>query len=148
MKRKSWLNGRIEGVDGMEAAARAISRKGPKHVVLKGGHLGGEPVDLLFDGTQTTTYKRRRVERVVHGTGCIFSSGLCAFMACGYPVKEAFLETERLIDGLLPESYQPGDGAYYYAFPSHALAGMRKNGVFCTQCRKLRRAWKSRTWWR
>jgi hydroxymethylpyrimidine/phosphomethylpyrimidine kinase len=113
---------KIENVDGMEAAARAISRKGAKHVLLKGGHLGGDPVDLLFDGTRITTYKRRRIERTVHGTGCIFSSGLCAFMASGYPVREAFLETERLIDGLLPESRRPGEGAYYYAFPSHAMS--------------------------
>ncbi len=112
----------IDCLDGMEAAARAISQKGPKHVLLKGGHLGSDPVDLLFDGTHTTTYKRRRIDRVVHGTGCIFSSGLCAFMASGYPVKEAFLETERLIDRLLPESYQPGEGAYYYAFPGHAIS--------------------------
>ncbi len=113
---------RIESIQEMEAAARAILQKGAKHVLLKGGHLGSDPVDLLFDGTRVTTYKRRRIERTVHGTGCIFSSGLCAFMASGYPVGEAFLETEQLIDGLLPESHQPGEGAYYYAFPSHALA--------------------------
>jgi hydroxymethylpyrimidine/phosphomethylpyrimidine kinase len=110
----------IECLDEMEAAARAISKKGPRHVVLKGGHLGFDPVDLLFDGTHTTTYKRRRIDRVVHGTGCIFSSGLLACMASGYPVKEAFLETERLIDRLLAESYQPEEGGYYYAFPGHA----------------------------
>ena len=112
----------IEGVGGMEAAARAISRKGARHVVLKGGHLAGEPVDLLFDGAHTTTYKRKRIEKVVHGTGCIFSSALLAFMARGYPVKEAFFETERLMDRLLFESRQPEEGAYYYAFPGHATS--------------------------
>jgi hydroxymethylpyrimidine/phosphomethylpyrimidine kinase len=116
------MKARIESVHEMEAAARAISRKGPKHVLLKGGHLGGSPVDLLFDGMHATTYKRQRIERTVHGTGCIFSSALCAFMASGYPVGEAFLQTERLIDGLLPESYQPGEGAYYYAFPGHTMS--------------------------
>ena len=116
------LKTRVESLEGMEAAARAILRMGPKHVFLKGGHLGCDPIDLLFDGTDMTTYKRKRVERVVHGTGCLFSSTLCAFMALGYPAKEAFIETGLLLDGLLPESYQPGKGAYYYASPGLVMS--------------------------
>ena len=73
----------IDCVDGMEAAARAISQKGPKHVLLKGGHLGFDPVDLLFDGTHTTTYKRRRIEGWFMGQGVSFRP---AFLRLWRPV--------------------------------------------------------------
>jgi len=85
--------------------------------VIKGGHLPGEPVDLLFDGTNALIYGKKRIERTVHGTGCIFSSTLLALLALGYPVKEAFLETERIMEGLIRGSAQPAQGGYFYAFP-------------------------------
>jgi hydroxymethylpyrimidine/phosphomethylpyrimidine kinase len=108
---------RIDSIGGMEAAAAALCRKGSKNVILKGGHIPGEPVDLLFDGEVATTYGRKRVERVVHGTGCLFSAALLAHMALDYPVKEAFLETERFLDRFLSETHLPAPGGYYYADP-------------------------------
>ncbi len=119
---EALIGRRVEGVDEMEAAARAISAKGPKQVILKGGHLAGPPVDLLFDGNRSTTYTRGRVDKTVHGTGCIFSSALLGFMARGYPVAEAFFEAERLMDRLLPESRQPDEASYSYAFPGHGTS--------------------------
>lgn len=116
------VKARIDNIDAMERAARAIAAKGPGHVFLKGGHLAGEPVDLLFDGTRTVTYTKRRIERMVHGTGCLFSSALLSFLALDYPVVEAFLETERLVDRWLPESHRPDEKGYYYAFPAHAAS--------------------------
>src|SRR4029450_11867525 len=35
---------------GMEEAARRIGALGPRHVLVKGGHLKGDAVDLLWDG--------------------------------------------------------------------------------------------------
>ena len=114
---EALVEARIGDVDAMERAARAISRMGPRHVFLKGGHLVGEPVDLLFDGEEMTRHGKKRREKAVHGTGCLFSSLLLSFMVMGYPVKEAFFETERLIERLVDESCQPREGGYFYAFP-------------------------------
>lgn len=107
----------IAGRKGMEQAARDIARLGPHNVVLKGGHLKGTPVDLLFDGKSCTTSTRKRIGKTVHGTGCMFSSALLSFLVLGYPVREAFLETEKLMDTLLGESCRVGEGEYFYAFP-------------------------------
>ena len=85
------LGTQIDDAGAMERAARRLIDMGPRSVVLKGGHLPGEPVDLLFDGTDALMYGKRRIERTVHGTGCVFSSTLLAFLALGYPMKEAFL---------------------------------------------------------
>jgi hydroxymethylpyrimidine/phosphomethylpyrimidine kinase len=120
---QALVGGRIEDIAAMEKAARALYAKGAKHAVLKGGHIAGEPVDLLFDGIEATTYGRKRVDKTVHGTGCLFSAALLGHMALDYPVKEAFLETERLLDRLFYESYRPAEGAYYYADPG-CVAGI------------------------
>jgi hydroxymethylpyrimidine/phosphomethylpyrimidine kinase len=102
----------------MEQAARAISGMGPKGVILKGGHRKGDPVDLLFDGQLVTAFERKRVEKVVHGTGCIFSSFLLSFLVSGDPLKEAFLNTEEVMGRLLAKSCRPAQKGYFYAVPA------------------------------
>ncbi len=80
----------------METAAREIARFGVKKVVITGGHLrDGEDYvsDLLFDGENTFEIKHKRVKTApVHGTGCVFSSALCAFIAGGRDDRESVSE--------------------------------------------------------
>jgi hydroxymethylpyrimidine/phosphomethylpyrimidine kinase len=112
----SFITGeQVKTLRDMEACARALAVTGPEAVVMKGGHLKGEPIDLLFDGTGYTTWKRRRSDRVIHGTGCIFSSLLLSFLVHGYSIKEAFIASENLMDELVKESYQVNHDGYYYA---------------------------------
>jgi hydroxymethylpyrimidine kinase / phosphomethylpyrimidine kinase / thiamine-phosphate diphosphorylase len=98
----------------MESAAILLSQLGPRNILLKGGHLPGDPVDLLFDGSQMLTHKRVRMERVVHGTGCALSSLMLSFTVLGYPLREAFLEAESLMGELLKESYKLNGSGYWY----------------------------------
>ena len=45
------LTGRkIRGAEGMKEAARQIRRMGARSVLIKGGHLPGEALDIFFDG--------------------------------------------------------------------------------------------------
>jgi hydroxymethylpyrimidine kinase / phosphomethylpyrimidine kinase / thiamine-phosphate diphosphorylase len=98
----------------MESCAKDIFNMGSKAVVVKGGHLPGEPVDLFFDGKEFTSWKKRRVDREVHGTGCIFSSLMTAFLVNGYSKKEAFLASEKAMEELLGESYRIDVDGYFY----------------------------------
>ena len=101
----------------MEKAAAALCAKGAKHVVLKGGHASGDPVDILSDGGAVTAYGRKRVDKTSMGRAA-FSLPHSSANGPGLPRKrEAFLETERLLDRLFCEAYQPAEGAYYYADP-------------------------------
>lgn len=70
--------------EGMAEAARLISSLGPKQVIITGGHLEGEAVDLFYDGT-VRYLRARRVPAEYHGTGCVFSSAVASFLARGYP---------------------------------------------------------------
>jgi len=116
---------RIRTLKEMEGCARAIAATGPQAVVMKGGHLRGAPVDLLFDGSCCTTWKRKRIDRVIHGTGCTFSSLLVSFLVHGYSIKEAFLASEGFMDSLVKEAYPIGKEGYSYLSPgllNHRLA--------------------------
>ena len=55
---------------GLREAARRIQAMGARHVVIKGGHRPGPPVDLLFDGRDFHEFSAERVDTPhTHGTG-------------------------------------------------------------------------------
>ena len=108
------IGGRVKTLKDMEACARSLAATGPQAVVVKGGHLKGDPIDLLFDGLDCITWKRKRIDRVIHGTGCVFSSLFASFLVHGYPIKEAFLASEGLMDNLVKESYRISEDGYFY----------------------------------
>jgi len=83
----SFLAGiKIRGLEDMEEAARRIHGKGAKNVLVKGGHLEGEIADVLFDGGRLHRFRSSRIKgrrEIFHGTGCILSSSIAAFLAMG-----------------------------------------------------------------
>ncbi|MGY1823605.1 bifunctional hydroxymethylpyrimidine kinase/phosphomethylpyrimidine kinase [Geodermatophilus sp. SYSU D00079] len=70
-------------VDGLVAQGEALLALGPRAVLLKGGHLGGEEsVDVLVTAAGATPTRRPRVTTTAtHGTGCTLSSALAALAA-------------------------------------------------------------------
>lgn len=101
----SSLSGiKIKNIQDMEAAARIIHALGARNVLVKGGHLEGEPIDLLFDGKRSFHFKGRRIKAtkaVLHGTGCILSSAIAASLAKGLVVRRAVKDAkEYLMDEL------------------------------------------------
>jgi hydroxymethylpyrimidine kinase/phosphomethylpyrimidine kinase len=107
----------IRNLNEMERAATVLSQLGPRNVLLKGGHLSGDPVDLLFDGKKFLLHHRARIDRQVHGTGCALSSLMLSFIVLGYGLEDAFLEAEDAMERFLKESYRlDGDGYWYSTF--------------------------------
>jgi len=75
------LSGRaVRTVAGMRDAAAAIFDRTGNPCLIKGGHLTGDPVNLLFDGRQFVLFGKKRIRKDVHGTGCLFSSALLGFL--------------------------------------------------------------------
>lgn len=105
----------IVTLEDMKEAAGNICRMGPASVIVKGGHLEGEPVDVLFDGKEFSLFRKERKDRQVHGTGCTFSSALAAFLSLGYPVREAFLACQEYMTMTLNESYRIDEEGYFYS---------------------------------
>ncbi|KKM10260.1 phosphomethylpyrimidine kinase [Clostridiales bacterium PH28_bin88] len=102
---------KITTVSDMEAAAKAIRDMGPCHVVIKGGHLEGEPVDVFYDGQQFTPLPARRVAtKNNHGTGCTFSSAIAACLALGHSPLEAVRLAKEYITQAIAHSFSIGHG--------------------------------------
>lgn len=82
---------RIISDDDVRRAAERLLARGPRAVVLKGGHLGGaESRDFYLDHRESFwLVSPRRETPHTHGTGCVFSSALAAGLALGRPPPEA-----------------------------------------------------------
>jgi hydroxymethylpyrimidine kinase/phosphomethylpyrimidine kinase len=105
---------RIKTIDDMKEAARSIIKTGPRAVIVKGGHLKGNPIDIFYDGQEFAQKKKKRINRVVHGTGCSFSSLIVSFLVLGYSLKDAFFASEDVMEETLKGSYRIDKKGYFY----------------------------------
>lgn len=124
------LDTSILSVAEMEEAARAFSAMGPRFVVLKGGHLDADPVDVVFDGERLVRLEGRRIHTEHdNGSGCVFSAAIAAFLARGYEPIDAIREAKRFMEDALRFGVAVGQG-HGPANPLHALAhGPAKGAV-------------------
>ena len=95
----------------MQKAARHIHGLGPKNVLIKGGHLEGEIIDLLFDGKAFHEYRGPRIPtKNTHGTGCTFASAIATELAKGNPVQAAVKRAKDFITTAIRFSLPLGKG--------------------------------------
>ncbi|HEY2945901.1 MAG TPA: bifunctional hydroxymethylpyrimidine kinase/phosphomethylpyrimidine kinase [Vicinamibacteria bacterium] len=102
----------VRTVEAMARAARDLHAFGPRTVLVKGGHLDGDPVDVLFDGRRTEELRARRIEtRHTHGTGCTLSAAIAARLALGQEAIEAVRGAKAYLTEALRGAYALGRGA-------------------------------------
>jgi hydroxymethylpyrimidine/phosphomethylpyrimidine kinase len=97
-------NREVGDLASMADAALAIHSLGAAAVLVKGGHLSGDAVDLLFDGVELRELRARRVASrgADHGTGCTLASAIAAGLALGLPLYDATSAAKSLLgDALL-----------------------------------------------
>jgi hydroxymethylpyrimidine/phosphomethylpyrimidine kinase len=95
----------------MLAAARAINAMGPQWVLVKGGHLAGQPLDLLFDGSQVIRFGGRRIPtKHTHGTGCTLASAIASRLALGDDVPSAVRAAKQYVTGAIAGGFPLGAG--------------------------------------
>ncbi|MGQ9613190.1 bifunctional hydroxymethylpyrimidine kinase/phosphomethylpyrimidine kinase [Chloroflexus sp.] len=95
----------------MEQAAQMIHAMGPRWVLVKGGHLEGDSVDVLFDGVQYQYFTAPRIAtRHTHGTGCTFASAIAAGLAKGLSVPDAVAQAKEYITTALRHAPGLGQG--------------------------------------
>jgi hydroxymethylpyrimidine/phosphomethylpyrimidine kinase len=89
----------VSDVAGMEAAARRLAEYGPRVVVVKGGHLGGDvaPDVVLADGVLTVLDGPRVVSANDHGTGCSLAAATAAHLARGTGAVTAVGEAKAFV---------------------------------------------------
>ncbi|HUS08216.1 MAG TPA: bifunctional hydroxymethylpyrimidine kinase/phosphomethylpyrimidine kinase [Bryobacteraceae bacterium] len=80
----------VRDLPAMRQAAERLRDLGAKHVLVKGGHLPGSPIDLLLASGMAYEIPGERVEtRHTHGTGCTYSAAITAELAKGTELVDA-----------------------------------------------------------
>jgi hydroxymethylpyrimidine/phosphomethylpyrimidine kinase len=89
-------------VEEMAAQARHLCEAGARAVLVKGGDLAGEPVDVLVEGGEARVFHGRRIPtRNTHGTGCALSSAIACELAKGAPLIDAIATAKAWLEGAL-----------------------------------------------
>jgi hydroxymethylpyrimidine/phosphomethylpyrimidine kinase len=94
-------------------AAKVLHGLGPRHVLVKGGHLHGDPecVDLYYDGhTFTELPGPRFATGNTHGAGDSMAAALTSGLARGLPVPDAVALAKRFVVECVRQSYPLGSG--------------------------------------
>ncbi len=101
----------VGDLESMREAARRIRALGPRWVLVKGGHLAGEPTDVLFDGDEFRDVTRPRVPTSnTHGTGCTYSAAIAACLGRGMSVPDAMERARDALQSALEHSLALGKG--------------------------------------
>ncbi|GGS10928.1 hydroxymethylpyrimidine/phosphomethylpyrimidine kinase [Streptomyces aureoverticillatus] len=101
----------VASEDGMRRAAAAVLAYGPKWALIKGGHLRGDAVDLLTDGSEEHWLRAPRHDnRHTHGTGCTLASAVAAQLAKGQTVPEAVRAAKEYVTGAIAAGFALGAG--------------------------------------
>jgi len=103
----------VRGQDGMEEAAKRLRDMGSRFVLVKGGHLEGDAVDVLFDGSVFNYFRAVRIGHTnIHGTGCVLSAAITAYLAMGNSVHDAVRLGKDFVTEAIATSFKIGKGAW------------------------------------
>jgi len=102
---------KIKASAGMRQAALQLYKMGAKNVLIKGGHLSGEPIDVFFDGRKFYEFKSPRIPTPhTHGTGCTISAAIAVQLAKGSSVLEAVEKAKAFVTSAIQFSLPLGRG--------------------------------------
>lgn len=73
-------------------------------VLVKGGHLAGEPIDVLYNGDDFLEFPSKRINATRHGTGCVLSSAIAAGLANGKALPAAIAEAKKFVEDYISGS--------------------------------------------
>jgi hydroxymethylpyrimidine/phosphomethylpyrimidine kinase len=101
----------VRTLDDMHRAARELKERGPRAVLVKGGHLEGDSVDVFYDGARLEELPAARIPtRNTHGTGCTYSAAIAARLALGAGLLEAVKGAKEYVTEAIRGAYSVGKG--------------------------------------
>lgn len=104
----------VTETESAKEAAKALVEMGARCALVKGGHSEGEPVDVLFDGEGFHEFTRKRIDKRMHGTGCVLSAAVAARLALGDDVVGAVAAAKEYVTKAIEHSVSMGKGGMDY----------------------------------
>ena len=104
------LDREIRSLDERRRAARDLVAMGARIAIVKGGHAD-DVTDVFFDGSQLVELQAERIDTPnTHGSGCVFSAAITAWLARGADPLAAVREAKAFITQAIANSLQLGHG--------------------------------------
>jgi hydroxymethylpyrimidine kinase/phosphomethylpyrimidine kinase len=101
----------IETEAEMRLAAQRMREMGARAVLVKGGHLQSDALDLLDDGAQVTLFRAERIETTsTHGTGCTLSAAIAACLGREMSLKDSVGTAKRFVTEAIRRAPRLGQG--------------------------------------
>lgn len=130
----------IDGPASARDAGRLLCELGADAALVTGGHLDGDPVDVLVVDGSETEFREFRSERVpnadTHGSGCTLSAAIAAELAQGTTIPKAVERAERHLD----RAVRWGRSVGAATGPVEHLAPMKADAGTVAACEAVREA--------
>jgi hydroxymethylpyrimidine/phosphomethylpyrimidine kinase len=102
----------VHDIATMREAAIRIAALGAQAVLVKGGHLDGDAVDVLYWRGETVEYRSPRIRTAhTHGTGCTYSACITAELAKGRGLADAVDIAKRYVTSAIQTNPGLGKGS-------------------------------------
>ncbi len=102
----------LSTVDEMEKAAEELGLKYSCAVLIKGGHLDADAVDVLYDNGSIYKFSSERINtHNTHGTGCTLSSAIACNMASGLSLDKSIENAKAYLTGAIKAGLDLGKGS-------------------------------------
>ncbi|NRR32547.1 hydroxymethylpyrimidine/phosphomethylpyrimidine kinase [Oxalobacteraceae bacterium] len=91
--------------------ARVLRAKGCRHVLITGGHDGGEQVvNRYFGPDASQQWRWPRLPGGFHGSGCTLASAIAGLLAQGVALEAALAQAQAYVHRALQDAYAVADG--------------------------------------
>ena len=101
----------VNDLPSMKEAAAILQSFGSANVLVKGGHLEGFPVDVLYTGKKFFIFESPRIiSNNGRGLGCTFSSAITVCLARGMSMEESVDTAKKYITKALNHPFKIGKG--------------------------------------
>lgn len=113
---------KIETVDDLVAAGKALLALGAKSALVKGGHLKGDTItDVLVAKDGVQLYRSARIAGTsTHGTGCTLASALATGLAQGFTLEDSVARARAFVQ----EAIRTAPGLGHGTGPLNHLHGI------------------------
>ena len=102
----------IKTQEDMITAAKKISKMLDGAVLIKGGHMVNDAIDLLYRDGQYSWFKSERINNPnTHGTGCTLSSAIACNLAMEFSLEESIERAKEYLTGALKDGLNLGKGS-------------------------------------
>jgi hydroxymethylpyrimidine/phosphomethylpyrimidine kinase len=98
-------------LDEMKEAALRLHAMGARSVYVKGGHLADTAADVFFDGAEFAILPAERIATAnTHGTGCVLSAAMTAYLALNEPLDRAVRLAKEFVTTAIRNALSIGHG--------------------------------------